>query len=47
MTGIRHFETFLFAGILLNLTPGSDTIFILSRCIAQGKKGGILSGRVS
>ena len=43
MTGIIHFETFLIAGILLNLTPGNDTIFILSKSIAQGKKAGIMS----
>lgn len=43
MTGIVNFETFLFAGILLNLTPGNDTIFILSKSIGQGKKAGIIS----
>jgi RhtB (resistance to homoserine/threonine) family protein len=43
MTGIIHFETFLIAGVLLNLTPGNDTIFILSRTIAQGKQAGIMS----
>jgi len=43
MTGIINFETFLLAGILLNLTPGNDTIFILSRTIAQGKQAGIMS----
>ena len=43
MTGIVNFETFLLAGILLNLTPGNDTIFILSRSIAQGKQAGIMS----
>ncbi|HKO80107.1 MAG TPA: LysE family translocator [Chitinophagaceae bacterium] len=43
MTGIINFETFLLAGILLNLTPGNDTIFILSRSMAQGKQAGILS----
>ena len=43
MTGIIHFETFLIAGILLNLTPGNDTIFILTRSIAQGRKAGIMS----
>jgi hypothetical protein len=31
MTGIIHFETFLITGILLNITPGNDTIFILTR----------------
>lgn len=43
MTGIIHFETFLITGILLNLTPGNDTIFILTRSMAQGKKAGIMS----
>jgi threonine/homoserine/homoserine lactone efflux protein len=41
--GIIHFETFLLAGILLNLTPGNDTIYILTKSIAQGRKAGILS----
>ena len=43
MAGIIHFETFLIAGILLNLTPGNDTIYILTKSIAQGRKAGILS----
>jgi len=43
MTGIIHFETFLLAGILLNLTPGNDTVFILTKSIGQGKKAGIIS----
>ena len=43
MLGIQHYETFLLAGILLNLTPGNDTIYILSRTIAQGRKAGIMS----
>ena len=43
MTGIIHFETFLLTGILLNITPGNDTVFILSKSIGQGKKAGIVS----
>ena len=43
MSEIIHFETFLITVIILNLTPGNDTIFILSRSIAQGKKAGIIS----
>lgn len=43
MNGIINFETFLIAGILLNLTPGNDTIFILARSIGHGKKAGIIS----
>ncbi len=43
MNGIIHYDTFLITGILLNLTPGNDTIFILSKSIAQSKKAGIFS----
>lgn len=43
MFGIVNFEAFLLAGILLNLTPGSDTMYILGRSISQGKKAGLLS----
>jgi Putative threonine efflux protein len=43
MLGIQHYETFLLAAILLNLTPGNDTIYILSRTIAQGRKAGVMS----
>lgn len=43
MTGIINYETFLLTGFLLNVTPGNDTIFILSRSMAQGKKAGIMS----
>lgn len=40
MFGISHYEIFIITGIILNLTPGSDTIYILSRSIAQGNKAG-------
>ncbi|RMA58087.1 LysE family translocator [Ulvibacter antarcticus] len=43
MFGIINFETFLIAGLILNLTPGADTMYILGRSIAQGKKAGVLS----
>jgi len=43
MFGIIHYETFLLAGILLNLTPGNDTIYVLTRSIGQGRKAGIIS----
>lgn len=43
MFGINHFGAFVIAGILLNITPGADTMFILGRSVAQGKKAGILS----
>src|SRR3712207_2286674 len=44
MFGIQHFALFLTAGILLNLTPGPDTAFILGRSIAGGRRVGIASG---
>jgi RhtB (resistance to homoserine/threonine) family protein len=43
MFGIINFEAFLLAGLLLNITPGADTMYILGRSISQGKKSGILS----
>ncbi len=43
MLGTVHPEVFLFTGILLNITPGADTIYILSRSIAQGRRAGVYS----
>jgi threonine/homoserine/homoserine lactone efflux protein len=43
MFGIHDFGLFLAAGILLNLTPGLDTAYILGRSIAQGREAGIAS----
>ncbi len=41
--GIDNYLGFIAAGILLNMVPGADTIYILTRSIAQGKKAGIFS----
>lgn len=43
MTGIVNFEVFLFTAIMLNLTPGTDTMYIISRSISQGRLAGIYS----
>ena len=43
MFGIHDFGLFLAAAILLNLTPGPDTVYILGRSIAQGREAGIAS----
>jgi RhtB (resistance to homoserine/threonine) family protein len=43
MFGITHFGTFLLSGILMNIAPGADTLYILGRSISQGKKAGIMS----
>ena len=43
MFGIHDFVLFISAGILLNLTPGPDTVYILGRSIAQGREAGVAS----
>ncbi|WP_088068078.1 LysE family translocator [Gottfriedia luciferensis] len=43
MYGIIHFEVFLITGILLNLIPGADTMYIVGRSISQGRKAGVFS----
>jgi threonine/homoserine/homoserine lactone efflux protein len=43
MFGIHDFGLFLITGILLNLTPGPDTAYILGRSIAQGREAGVAS----
>src|SRR5260370_17809686 len=43
MFGIHDFGLFLAAGVLLNLTPGPDTGYILGRSIAQGREAGVAS----
>lgn len=41
--GITNFSAFLLAGIFLNITPGSDTLYILAHAISQGRKSGVLA----
>jgi RhtB (resistance to homoserine/threonine) family protein len=43
MFGIHDFGLFLVAGVLLNLTPGPDTVYILGRSVAQGREAGVAS----
>lgn len=43
MFGIENYSAFVLAGILLNLTPGNDSIYIISRSIAEGRKAGVIS----
>jgi threonine/homoserine/homoserine lactone efflux protein len=43
MDSIHNFGAFLISCLLLNLTPGSDTILILSKSIAQGKRAGVIT----
>jgi threonine/homoserine/homoserine lactone efflux protein len=43
MLGIHDFGLFLVTGIVLNLTPGPDTFYILGRSMVQGRSAGIAS----
>ena len=43
MFGIHEFALFITTGILLNLTPGPDTLYILGRSIAHGRRAGVAS----
>ena len=43
MLGIHDFFVFLATGIVLNLTPGQDTFYILGRTISQGRSAGMAS----
>lgn len=43
MDAINNYWLFLISAFMLIVTPGTDTIYIISKSIAQGKKAGILS----
>jgi RhtB (resistance to homoserine/threonine) family protein len=43
MFGIENYPGFIIAAIILNLTPGADTMYILTRSISQGKNAGLIS----
>lgn len=43
MFGTQNLSVFLLAAISLNLLPGADTLYIIARSIAQGKKAGMIS----
>jgi threonine/homoserine/homoserine lactone efflux protein len=43
MFGTQHLTIFVLSGILLNLTPGQDTFYIVGRSMSQGRRAGLLS----
>ncbi len=43
MLGITEYGLFLLSGILLNITPGTDIIYVLSRATVGGRKVGVIS----
>ncbi len=43
MLGTIHLTAFIVSGLLLNLYPGQDTMYIIGRSVSQGRKAGIVS----
>src|SRR5882762_6629099 len=43
MLGTHDLSTFVAASFLLWLTPGPDTMYILTRSISQGRRAGVMS----
>jgi threonine/homoserine/homoserine lactone efflux protein len=43
MLGTHHLGLFILSGLLLNLTPGQDTLYIVGRTMSQGRRAGLLS----
>jgi threonine/homoserine/homoserine lactone efflux protein len=41
VSGIHHYWLFLAAGVLLNMTPGQDSLFIIGRTITGGLRAGL------
>ena len=43
MFGTEHLGLFILTGLLLNITPGQDTVYIVGRSVSQGRRAGLLS----
>jgi threonine/homoserine/homoserine lactone efflux protein len=43
MLGTQHLGLFVLSGLALNITPGQDTLYIVGRSVAQGRRAGVLS----
>ena len=43
MFGIENYLGFVLAAILLNLTPGTDSMYIITRSVSQGQAAGVYS----
>ena len=41
MFGVHSYGLFLLTGILLNLTPGQDTLFIIGKSLTGGRRSGV------
>lgn len=43
MAGVENFAFYLFSAFIFTITPGLDTVLILNRSLAVGKRAGVLS----
>jgi threonine/homoserine/homoserine lactone efflux protein len=43
MFGTQNLALFVASGLLLNVTPGQDTLYIVGRSVSQGRRAGLLS----
>lgn len=43
MFGTQHLWLFVLSGLLLNITPGQDTLYIVGRSVSQGRRAGVWS----
>jgi threonine/homoserine/homoserine lactone efflux protein len=43
MAGTQHLWLFIVSGLLLNITPGPDSLFIMARSATQGWRAGIVA----
>lgn len=43
MFSIQDFPLFLLSAVILNMTPGTDTMYIVARSISQGRRAGFWS----
>jgi threonine/homoserine/homoserine lactone efflux protein len=41
--GTQHLALFIASGLLLAVTPGQDTLYIVGRSVSQGRRAGLLS----
>lgn len=41
--GVREFPVFLVSAAMLAVTPGQDTLYVMGRALAQGRKAGVIS----
>ena len=44
MPDAQHLVLFVFAGLLLNLTPGPDVLYIVSNALRAGARAGVVAG---